>query len=170
MGSENFNFITPKSFRQNIVESVNFVAKLWIIGEEIEARYQDEVARTIILYNTSIVEALLLFRAKKKRLKFFKTEYKTPTLLATVFQNKDSNVVLAFQFKTPKGESEIWLNDLIKEQKDFLGKLYDTVRDLQIMRNTIHLSIERNGVDFSTVEKSYDIVVKLAEKIKNDLT
>lgn len=67
MDADAFNFVTPKAFRTNIVESVEFVAWLWVLAKETEEKYQDEMVRTVILYNMSIVEALLLFWAKKQK-------------------------------------------------------------------------------------------------------
>lgn len=67
MDADAFNFVTPKAFRTNIVESVEFVGWLWVLAQKTEEKYQDEMVRTVILYNMSIVEALLLFWAKKQK-------------------------------------------------------------------------------------------------------
>ena len=71
MEEDTFDFITPAAFRRNIIESVEFTAWLWVTAQGIESKYVDDINRTIILYNCSIIEALLLFRAKKKKIKFF---------------------------------------------------------------------------------------------------
>lgn len=56
MGADAFSFVTPKAFRTNIVESVEFVAWLWVLAQKVEEKYRDESVRTVILYNMSIVE------------------------------------------------------------------------------------------------------------------
>src|SRR6056297_3185505 len=106
MDGDAFSYITPKALRKNIVESVEFAGWLWIASQTIENKYTDEIARTIILYNIAIVEALLLFRAKKQKIKFYREKCKKPSNLPREFQNKNSNIGLAFKVKTEKPESQ----------------------------------------------------------------
>jgi len=170
MDGDAFSFITPRSFRTNIIESVEFTAWLWVTAQKIEEKYTDEILRTIILYNSAIIEALLLFRAKKQKIKLYKTEYKQPSKLQTAFQNKSGNIVLAFQEKTERGEAHIWLSDLLREQKSFLGnKLHDEITSLQGVRNTLHLSRERETLSMKYAEESYDAVYKVVSKLKREM-
>ena len=77
MDTTAFSFITPRQLRMNIIESVDFAGYLWVLAQKIEKDYSDEIVRTIILYNISIIEALLLFRAKKEKIQFDKLLYRS---------------------------------------------------------------------------------------------
>lgn len=169
MDSEAFDFITPKQLRNNIIDSFEFVARFWLLALKIEPRYEDEMSRTIILYNISIIEALLLFSAKKRKIKFLELTYKIPTALPEQFQNSKEVLVLAYQSKTEKKENRVWLQDLIKEHKSFLGdSLHSDITDLQSIRNTFHLSANRSVLTLKRAEKSFDTVLKLFTKLQQE--
>ncbi|MCA9360106.1 hypothetical protein KC850_03650 [Candidatus Kaiserbacteria bacterium] len=60
----------------------------------------------------------------------------------------------------------MWLHELIKEQKKFLGSsLHDQVIDLQDVRNTFHLSRPRFVLSPETVNDSFTVVLKIVNKI-----
>ncbi len=172
MEEDTFDFITPAAFRRNIIESVEFTAWLWVTAQGIESKYVDDINRTIILYNCSIIEALLLFRAKKKKIKFLVQEYKRPHQLPAEFGHTNKIIVLAFRESTPKPDSQIWLNDLLKEQKNFLGKkLFEQMKELQNVRNTLHLSKKRSGrLTLEKSQESFDSLLAIVTKIKNDMS
>ncbi len=167
MDGNTFDFITPKVLRHNIAESVRFAVWLWTMAEKVEPEYQDEMVRTIVLYNIGIIEALLLFRAKKEKLIFYDEKYPHATLLAKVFQHTDQDLIISYRTKKARDQSRIWLHELIKEQKDFLGvSLHEQIVDLQDIRNTFHLAKPRTILSLKKAEKSFDLVLKLAEKIR----
>lgn len=167
MPGDTFSFISPKAFRKNIVESVEFAAYLWILSQSTEPKYSDEMARTIILYNISIIEALLLYRAKKQKIEFTKTVYKEPSEIPSSFQTPGKRTVLAFRETILKSDSQIWLHDLILGQEDFLGnKLHKKIRDIQEVRNTYHLSKDRSKIYLQNAEDSFDIVLQLVNRVK----
>lgn len=70
MEDDFLDFITPSTLRSNIKESLSYVGFLYTLSETIDTVYKDETIRTIVLYNSAVVEALLLFRAKKRKIKF----------------------------------------------------------------------------------------------------
>lgn len=70
MADDFLDFITPSTLRSNIKESLSYVGFLYTLSETIDTVYKDETIRTIVLYNSAVVEALLLFRAKKRKIKF----------------------------------------------------------------------------------------------------
>lgn len=172
MDGNAFDFITPIAFRKNIIESVEFTAWLWVTAQGIELKYIDDINRTIILYNISIIEALLFFRVKKKKIKFLVQEYKHPHQLPAEFGKSNKIVVLAFRESTPKPDAQIWLSDLLKEQKDFLGKkLYEQIKELQDVRNTLHLSKKRSErLTLAKSQESFDSLLAVVTKIKNDIS
>ncbi len=134
MAGNDFDFISPVAFRKNIIESVEFTSWLWVTAQSIESKYVDDINRTIILYNISIIEALLLFRAKKRKIKFLVQEYKNPYKLPAEFSKANKIVVLAFRESTPKSDSQIWLSDLLKEKRNFLGKkLYEQIKNFKML-------------------------------------
>lgn len=171
MDADAFSFVTPKAFRTNIVESVEFVAWLWVLAHEIEDKYQDEMVRTVILYNMSIAEALLLFLAKKKKKKFFEDKYTDKYTLPTALQGApDKELLVAHFSKVEKSDTRVWFHDLIAESKQLLGKdLHDRVIDLQDIRNTFHLSKTRRALSLKKAEGSFDVVLEVVNKIKKDL-
>jgi len=171
MDADAFSFVTPKAFRTNIVESVEFVAWLWVLAQKIEEKYRDESVRTVILYNMSIVEALLLFWAKKKKKKFFEDKYTDKHILPTELQGVTNKELLVAHFsKMEKDDTRIWFHDLIAEGKQLLGKdLHDRVVDLQDIRNTFHLSKTRRALSLKKSEESFDVVLEVVNKIKRDL-
>lgn len=170
MDADAFNFVTPKAFRNNIVESVEFAAWLWVLTQKTEDKYQDEMVRTVILYNISIVEALLLFWAKKHKKKFFEDKYTDKYTLPTALQGTSGKKLLVAHFsKVEKSDSRIWLHDLIAEGKQLLGEnLHDRVADLQDIRNTFHLSKPRRVLSPKKAEGSFDMVLEVVNKIKKD--
>lgn len=169
MDANIFDFVTPKALRKNIVESVKFVNRLWVLAQEVGQEYEDEMVRTIILYNISIVEALLLFRTKKQKMKFYDEVYLNTNLLPKSFQHTDQELVVAYRDKKKRDESRIWLNELIRENKIFLGKsLNKQISDLQSTRNTFHLSRIRSVLSLTKAEESFDIVLKLITKLQKE--
>lgn len=96
MDENEFSFITPKTLRNNIVESVKFAAFLWILAQRIEKEYQDETLRTIILYNIAVIEALLLFRIKREKIKFEDVEYKYTATLPGDFKKQGRDLIVAY--------------------------------------------------------------------------
>lgn len=171
MDADAFNFVTPKTFRKNIVESVEFVVWLWVLAQKTEEKYQDEMVRTVILYNISIVEALLLFWAKKQKKKFFEDKYTDKHILPIKFQSAtDKELLVAHFSKVEKSDARVWLHDLIAEGKQLLGKdLHGRVTDLQDIRNTFHLSKTRRVLSLQKAESSFDVVLEVVNKIKKDL-
>lgn len=171
MDADAFSFVTPKAFRTNIVESVEFVAWLWVLAQKIEEKYQDESVRTVILYNMSIVEALLLFWAKKHKKKFFEDKYTDKHTLPTTFQGATGKELLVVHFsRVEKNDTRVWFHDLIAEGKQLLGKdLHDRVIDLQDIRNTFHLSKARRGLSLKKAGNSFDVVLEVINKIKKDI-
>ncbi len=171
MDVDAFSFVTPKAFRANIIESVEFAAWLWVLAQEIEDTYQDEMVRTVILYNMSVVEALLLSWAKRKKKKFFEDKYTDKHTLPAELQGISGKELLIAHFsKIEKGDTRIWFHDLIAEGKAMLGKdLHDRAVDLQDVRNTFHLSKVRRGLSLKKAEDSFDVVLQVVNKIKNDL-
>jgi len=171
MDADAFSFVTPKAFRTNIIESVKFVAWLWVLAQKIEDEYQDETVRTVILYNMSIVEALLLFWTKKKKKKFFEDKYTNKHTLPTELQGTGGKELLVAHFsRVEKEDTRVWFHDLIAECKQFLGKdLHDRVIDLQGIRNTFHLSKTRRALSLKKAGVSFDVVLEVVNKIKRDL-
>lgn len=170
MNSNTLDFITSKALRKNMVESIEFAAWLWIFAQEIENKYKDEMFRTIILYNISIVEALLLFRAKRIKIKFFKYDYKESAELPKTFHPAGRQVFVTFRDKTTRNESQVWFYELIKEQKDFLDTtLHKQVVDLQDIRNTFHLSRPRSILSPEKVDESFAVVLKIINKIRKEI-
>lgn len=170
MDGNDFDFITPKAFRSNITESIEFAAWLWVVAQSIESKYVDDINRTIILYNIAVIEAILLFRAKKKKIKFLTQEFKSPHNLPATFFQKKKVVVMAFRENNPKPESQIWLNDLIREQEAYLGKkLFADIKELQEVRNTLHLSKKRSErLTLDKSQKSFDALLALVQKVKRE--
>lgn len=170
MDSATFSFITPKLLRDNIVESVEFAGFLWVLAQEVDAEQQDEMTRTIILYNIAIIEALLLFWTKKQRIKFYEEKWSHSSVLPNEFQNPDRTMVIAYYTKTERAESRIWLHELIMKNSEFLGPaLRKKVSDLQNIRNTFHLSRKRRVLSLRKAEDSFDIVLKVVGKIQKEL-
>ena len=171
MDADAFNFVTPKAFRTNIVESVEFVGWLWVLAQKTEEKYQDEMVRTVILYNMSIVEALLLFWAKKQKKKFFEDKYTDKHILPNELQGVNGKELLIAHFsRVEKNDTRVWFHDLIAEGKQLLGKgLHTRVVDLQDIRNTFHLSKSRRVLSFKKAEGSFDVVLEVVNKIKKDL-
>lgn len=171
MDADAFSFVTPKTFRTNIVESVEFVAWLWVLAQEIEDKYQNEMVRIIVLYNMSIVEALLLFWAKRRKKKFFEDKYTDKYTLPTELQGVAGKELLIAHFsRVEKNDTRVWFHDLIAEGKQLLGKdLHGRVTDLQDIRNTFHLSKTRRALSLKKAESSFDVVLEVVNKIKKDL-
>jgi hypothetical protein len=169
MDKKTFGFITPKSLRNNITESIEFAGWLWILAQKVEPKYQDEMVRTIVLYNIGVIEALLLFRAKRQKIKFFEDLYPHATCLPEPFQKTDYELIISYRHKKEKNESRIWLNELIKEQKLFLDSLHDEIVNLQNIRNSFHLSKPRSGLSLERASISFDIVLKLAMSIQKEI-
>jgi len=171
MDADAFSFVTPKAFRANVIESVKFVAWLWVLAQKIEDEYQDETVRTVILYNMSIVEALLLFWTKKKKKKFFEDKYTDKYTLPIKLQGTSGKELLVAHFsRVEKDDTRVWFHDLIAECKQFMGKdLHDRVIDLQGIRNTFHLSKTRRALSLKKAEGSFDAVLEVVNKIKRDL-
>jgi len=171
MDGNDFSFITPAPFRKNIIESVEFTAWLWVAAKGIEKRFVDDINRTIILYNISIIEALLLFRVRKLKIKFMTQEYKKAHELPIQFRKANQSVVVAFRENITKADSQIWLNDLLREQQNFLGdKLHQQIKTLQDARNTLHLSKKRS--ERFTLQKSqasFDALLAVVTKMKKEI-
>ena len=172
MDARAFDFVTPKTFRTNIIESVGFVAYLWVLAQQIEEKYRDEMARTVILYNISIVEALLLFWAKKHKIKFLEDKYTEKYVLPKNLQGiPDKELLVAHCCKIEKPDARIWLHDLVSEGKQLLGSdLHSEIIDLQDIRNTFHLSKTRRTLSLDRAEDSFDVVLEVVNKIKKDIT
>jgi hypothetical protein len=170
MDASTFRFVTPRALRNNIVESVEFAGFLWVLAQEVDDEYQDEVVRTVVLYNIAIIEALLLFWAKKHNIRFYDEKYRHPTPLAREFQKTDQILVVAYQSKTDREESRIWLHDLIVKGEQFLGKeLRDEVASLQDIRNTFHLSRVRRTLSLKKAKESFDVVLQVVNKVKKEV-
>jgi hypothetical protein len=167
MDRNDFNFITPKSLRMNVVESVKFATFLWILAQKIEREFQDETLRTVILYNIAVIEALLLFRIKKEKISFSDPEYKYVTALPNSYKINGADLIVAHRVMKVRGESRIWLYEMIKKQEKFLGKnLSEEITDLQNIRNTFHLSRKRASLSFEKAESSFDTVLKVVNKLR----
>lgn len=169
MDASIFDFVTPKALRKNIVESVKFANWLWTLAQEVDQEYKDEMVRTIILYNISITEALLLFRAKQQKIQFYDEVYLNSNTLPKIFQHTDQELIIAYRDKKKRDESRVWFNELIRENKIFLGKsLNKQISDLQSTRNTFHLSRARSVLSITKAEESFDIVLKLINKLQKE--
>lgn len=165
MNGDDFSFITPKALQTNIVESVEFAGFLWIVAQEIDGKYQDEMVRTIILYNIAIIEALLLFRVKKENISIFDFEFKNIHILPKVYRIDDNEIIVAK--KLLKKKKLFWLYELIREQESFLGKkLSIEIKELQDIRNTFHLSKERSELSLKKAGSSFDAVLKVVKKLQ----
>lgn len=170
MDASTFSFVTPKALRNNIVESVEFAAYLWVLTQTVENKFKDEAVRTVILYNISIIEALLLFWAKKQKIKFYDEKYHHATSLAREFQRTDQDLVVAYRSKREREESRIWLHDLIVKGQQFLGKeLRNEVASLQDIRNTFHLSRVRRALSLKKAAGSFDVVLQVVNKVEKEV-
>ena len=167
MNGDDFSFITPKTLQVSIIESVEFATFLWILAQKIDSKYQDEMVRTIILYNIAITEALLLFRVKRENISFFDYEFKNICALPKAYQIDETEVVVAKRMLKKKNDKLIWLHELIKEQEVFLGKrLSKEIKELQDIRNTFHLSKQRSELSLKKAENSFGTVLKLVKKLQ----
>lgn len=171
MSTPDLSFITPIRFRKNISDSLRFSGFLYISAKSIEMEYGDDIVRTIILYNTAIIEALLLFRYKKKKLKHQLVEYRDVYTLPNSYQSKNKIIVLALKHTTKKKEERLWLNELLLVQKDFLSEsLLNNIKFLQDTRNTLHLSKKRvNNLTIKNADKSFDVLYEVITKVEKDL-
>ena len=86
MPEESFDFIGDNNLRKNIIASINYTAILWLQAENISKDHHQELYRTIIFYNASVVEALLLFLCQKKSVIFSQDKYTEPHKLPGYFR------------------------------------------------------------------------------------
>ena len=78
-------------------------------------------------------------------------------------------MIVSYRSKKERHESRVWLHELIREQKDFLGEaLNKDISDLQGIRNTFHLSRPRNVLSLKAAEDSFDVVLKVTDKIQKE--
>lgn len=169
MEDDFLDFITPSTLRSNIKESLSYVGFLYTLSETIDTVYKDETIRTIVLYNSAVVEALLLFRAKKRKIKFPEEKFTYTHSIPKIFQQDKKNIILALHTTTEKPENRVWFRDLVREQKDFLGKkLSQNIIEMYDIRNTFHLSKKRSGLDSKKVESSSKLVLDVIKKLHRE--
>ncbi len=170
MSEDSFDFIDYQNLRNNIIDSINYIATLWIQAESIEKAHHQELYRTIIFYNASIVEALLLFFCTKKSILITQDKYTEPYKLPDGFQKTGGETYIAIKKKVKKTYAEISFADLLGATEDFLGKaLFKKITDLKDLRNTVHLAKSRTLIKQEVVKGSSDTVFKLVKKIQKEV-
>ncbi len=167
MERDAFAFITPKALRYNIIESVKFAGFLWMLAQSIDDEFKDETVRTIILYNVSVIEALLLFRTRRENIVHEDVQYRHLQVLPSEFKKQKQDLIIAYRSSKKKQESRIWLQDMIKKQEKFLGsKLTKEIAELQGIRNTLHLSKARGELFLPKAESSFAAMLELVNKLR----
>lgn len=170
MAEEGFDFIDDNNLRANIISSINYTAILWLQAESIDGSHHQELYRTIIFYNASVVEALLLFLCNKKSVNFYQDKYTEPHKLPEIFQNASDGIYVAVRKKIKKGPSEITFADLITNTEEILGKaLSKKISELKDLRNTVHLAKNRTLIKQKIVKDSSDTIFKLVKKIQKEI-
>jgi hypothetical protein len=170
MREDSFDFIDNSSLRKNIIDSIDYVSALYLQSESIDKKHHQELYRTIIFYNASIVEALLLFVCTKKAIDILQEKYTNAYKLPEEFQNKNREICITLKKKIKKNPAEISFSDLINSTEIILGKLLTKkILLLKDLRNTIHLSKNRTPIKQSSVLTSSDIVLNLIKKIQKEI-
>lgn len=170
MEENSFDFIDNQNLKDNIIDSISYVSTLWIQAESIEKRHHQELYRTIIFYNASIVEALLLFFCTKKSISITQDKYTEPHKLPNGFQKSGGEIYVAMKKKVKKSYAEISFVDLLCSTEVFLGKsLFKKITELKDLRNTVHLAKSRTLITQQVVKDSSDTVFKLVKKIQKEL-
>lgn len=171
MEEDSFDFIDNQNLKDNIIDSISYVATLWIQAESIEKRHHQELYRTIIFYNASIVEALLLFLCTKKSILITQDKYTEPHKLPDSFQKAGGETYIAIKKKVKKTYAEISFADTLGVAESFLGKsLFKKITDLKDLRNTVHLAKSRTLIKQEVVKDSSDTVFKLVKKIQKEIS
>jgi len=164
----NFSFITDTSVRNKIKDSLEVATLLYL--QERSGKFfigvSKEIRRIIILYEASIIEAVLLFLFKKRNFSLPKVEYKNPNKLANIYQiDKKFDVVIAQQIQTKKSDNELMLDVLVnffRRQKVISSNLSQKIRNTKNVRNTFHLTKSRKGIHCGSiaVRNSADAVLE----------
>ncbi len=140
-----FGFIKNKALRNRIEESVEYVLILVEEAREVKnKKHQTEKYRTVVLYSTSVIEALLFDIYHRIGEKIKKVVYKDPSELNTNYKHETQGgrVVVAVRTTLDKAEIEIGFVELLsflKIKKILKAETVERIRVLNSMRNTIHL-------------------------------
>ncbi len=170
MSEDGFDFIDNQNLRNNIIDSINYIATLWIQAGTIEKAHHQELYRTIIFYNVSIIEALLLFLCTKKSISITQDKYTEPHRLPDIFQKTGGETYIAVKKRVRKTYADISFADTLSTTEDLLGKsLFKKIADLKDLRNTVHLAKSRTLIKRKVVKDSSDTVFKLVRKVQKEL-
>lgn len=170
-------FISDLWLRKKISDSIRTISELYVVeGKDIYPEdLNKELRRIIVLYSASIVEALLLYLYKKKRIVIDSIDYKDVHTLPNTFQSEcGANLVFAKQVKTPKHERELMLDLLLKlfTENGVISKgLSIKIKRSKDIRNTFHLSKSRTGltVGKARVQASTEAIYETISVVKKNL-
>lgn len=178
MQQANFDFVKNVELRKNIIDSIPFLSYLWLLASANKEGNTQEMFRTFILYNASIIEALLLDYCQTHGIIFTKVEYSNDCELSASYQlHIDGNkyqkgkIVISTRHEIEKRGRDITFVDMIEKLKGFLDKeLVNDIRELNDIRNTFHLSKERKkAITKKDAEKASTTLLELSQKLIADL-
>ncbi len=172
-----FNFIADIPLRNKIIDAIEMVSILYLNVEngKFSALVIKELRRMIILYNASIIEALLLHLYVRGEHTILKTDYKNIQMLSPAFQLEHGvDFVIAKRVKIQKDDRELMLDALLKyfhETGTMTDQLKEQIDRTRNIRNTFHLSKPRKNIlcGKSTVELSNSTVVEIVDLIRSNL-
>lgn len=139
-----FNFISKKRLRNDIVDAVLFTAYLLEAADKTSAkRYKEEFYRATVLYVASVVEALCLFLVDLKKISPEKIEYRhIQTINVPVVSTASGDLVIGIKDKVPFRLREIPFveaNRCLAYEKVISKKLSLAIGQVRQARNTQHL-------------------------------
>ena len=175
MDGADFDFVKNEALKKNIEDSIKFLSTLWLFSEK-NKEDREEIYRTIIIYQASIVEALLLHYCERKKIPFTEIEYAFCNQVTGDFydikSDKYHNAKMFFGLKHEINKPIATLADAtVKLKNNLLGiRLFTRIEDLKEKRNTVHLFKTRDAITKKDVEKATEtllwVVRKLSKKLK----
>lgn len=127
-------------------DSLNYIFTLYETTKKEDSSniYTQETYRVLVLYCTSIIEALLFEFYHLQKKDIVRTEYKDSQKLSSVYQNNrqpHGDVVITTRFQREANEAEIGLNELISflHPTPLKQQTRDRLLQLNALRNSFHL-------------------------------
>lgn len=165
MDKDSFDFISDKSVKENIINSIDFSSTLWLLSEKIPEDNREESYRTIMLYTASIMEALLLYYLSEKKIFIEEEKFIHVARLGSQFQNSLGETVVAIRKMEKRRDPDFssCINALEKTLGKNLSKAIHKIRDT---RNTFHLLKTRKKIRESDIKYANETLLKLVKKIQ----
>ncbi|MFA4830964.1 MAG: hypothetical protein WC862_00775 [Patescibacteria group bacterium] len=174
LSNENdLSFLKNKELSKIIEDSIQYIQIIFEESDKKEsALYKEETYRVILLYVTSIIEAILLRVLELRKETIPSIDYKYTSPVNKQFKHvklpKDT-VVIAVQQRSEKDNKRIGLVELVNYMKNndlVEEKIIQEILDINDIRNTFHFTKPRDQITFEikTIEKAFELLVKIIQK------